>query len=893
MEESDVQAFGLTDYFSAETQIRFIEYFRKKYPQSPKLLLINVELRLAESVNKKSEQIDYHLIFSNTVTPKELRDFLHNLRTETTDHNGRKKNCSELSATDFESVTVTRGSIQEAFERTFGPKPNHTDRVIYCSPINGNGIRAQTGNMRKAQLSDEVDKFSDAFFGNSKSSEHFLRSDRYEDKNQISAAKPVFSGSDAHNFEDLERWTGRSISGSDNDKITTWIKADLSFAGLQQALIEPAERVRLQDIKPDSKPSYQVISHVTFHDQKSFPERIDFNPNLNSIIGSRSSGKSSLLAYISHAIDPEVTEQLLSETTNGPAAGISWNSPEASVGCVVHWANGETSDKSEANGTIHKGKVIYIPQSSLYRLSENPQKITDKIRPILFRIDPELKNAHDLLESGLTDTNEKLKTQIEKWFYNQDEIISNADDIKDVGDQNAINAEIQKINDEITSKLQESTLSAVDQDRLDALLEELSSLDKQIATDTDILDTFKKYCLFTEDNDDPKIIDNALSVTIETNPPVANLPLTLQESVKNEISSMMTILRAKIEQLILDQAHSTATCRKNNISKLKQLRNDNESLLKKQESNALLGELNAKKRAQVDKLEKLKKLDSARKQLHTTQKNLEEDIRESLEQRKKLLSDFEQNFNSKRRSLDALEFGIETDFSPEEVARISELVNRRKKNDFSSPEDGINIKKCQDEPISLLNMIQKGKLVPKGTTGETELGQKILSTAPSVRFTAALDSDTIGGFSRSSMTPGKQALFALTLIMNENQSPWPLLIDQPEDDLDSRSIYEAIVPYIQARKRERQILMVTHNANLAIGADSENVIVANRHGIDRKNPNNRTFNYITGPLEHSESKNLSCNTILESAGIREHACEILDGGKEAFEKRKHKYQIKN
>ena len=76
---------------------------------------------------------------------------------------------------------------------------------------------------------------------------------------------------------------------------------------------------------------------------------------------------------------------------------------------------------------------------------------------------------------------------------------------------------------------------------------------------------------------------------------------------------------------------------------------------------------------------------------------------------------------------------------------------------------------------------------------------------------------------------GKQALFALTLILNESQEPWPLLIDQPEDDLDSRSIYLAIVPYLGERKKERQIIMVSHNANLVIGADSEVVIVANRH----------------------------------------------------------------
>jgi ABC-type cobalamin/Fe3+-siderophores transport system ATPase subunit len=153
-----------------------------------------------------------------------------------------------------------------------------------------------------------------------------------------------------------------------------------------------------------------------------------------------------------------------------------------------------------------------------------------------------------------------------------------------------------------------------------------------------------------------------------------------------------------------------------------------------------------------------------------------------------------------------------------------------------------------------------------------------------------MDGDRIGGFAPSSMTPGKRALFALSLILNEAQESWPLLIDQPEDDLDSRSIYDTVVPYLIRRKRERQIIMVSHNANTVIGADSEQVIVANRHGDDRKNRNGRTFDYLTGSLEHSAPESDSSH-VLESCGIREHACKILDGGEVAFARRGSIYKL--
>jgi len=154
-----------------------------------------------------------------------------------------------------------------------------------------------------------------------------------------------------------------------------------------------------------------------------------------------------------------------------------------------------------------------------------------------------------------------------------------------------------------------------------------------------------------------------------------------------------------------------------------------------------------------------------------------------------------------------------------------------------------------------------------------------------------MEGDKIGGFSEPTMTPGKRALFLLRLILAESDDTWPLLIDQPEDDLDSRSIYYDIVPFLKEKKKERQIIMVSHNANLVIGADSEQVIVANRHWSDRENADAKQFNYLTGSLEFSKIRDKDCKDTLLSQGIREHSCEILDGGKAAFELRKNKYNI--
>jgi ABC-type lipoprotein export system ATPase subunit len=58
-------------------------------------------------------------------------------------------------------------------------------------------------------------------------------------------------------------------------------------------------------------------------------------------------------------------------------------------------------------------------------------------------------------------------------------------------------------------------------------------------------------------------------------------------------------------------------------------------------------------------------------------------------------------------------------------------------------------------------------------------------------------------------------------------SKFPILIDQPEDDLDNRSIFNELIPFIREKKIERQFIIVTHNANVVLGGDAEEVIVAN------------------------------------------------------------------
>ncbi|HDR1452206.1 TPA: ATPase, partial [Pasteurella multocida] len=146
------------------------------------------------------------------------------------------------------------------------------------------------------------------------------------------------------------------------------------------------------------------------------------------------------------------------------------------------------------------------------------------------------------------------------------------------------------------------------------------------------------------------------------------------------------------------------------------------------------------------------------------------------------------------------------------------------------------------------------------------------------------------GDSYNNMSQGKKAFVVLKLNLECSDSKCPIIIDQPEDDLDNRAIYSELVSYLKTKKSERQIILVTHNPNVVINADSELVIVANQHGSKSFNTNGKKFEYISGSIESIKAEKESTLTLAKNT-IREHICEILEGGEQAFKLRERKYSF--
>lgn len=148
------------------------------------------------------------------------------------------------------------------------------------------------------------------------------------------------------------------------------------------------------------------------------------------------------------------------------------------------------------------------------------------------------------------------------------------------------------------------------------------------------------------------------------------------------------------------------------------------------------------------------------------------------------------------------------------------------------------------------------------------------------------------GDNLAKMSSGKASFVILMLIIGLSESKAPILIDQPEDNLDNRSITKDLVRFIRSKKQERQIILVTHNPNIVVNADAENIIVANQEGQnDTDKSSLYQFDYINGALENT-FRNKDELDLLKSMGIREHIADIVEGGEDAFKKRERKYNFK-
>lgn len=127
----------------------------------------------------------------------------------------------------------------------------------------------------------------------------------------------------------------------------------------------------------------------------------------------------------------------------------------------------------------------------------------------------------------------------------------------------------------------------------------------------------------------------------------------------------------------------------------------------------------------------------------------------------------------------------------------------------------------------------------------------------------------LGNSKLEQLSPGEKGALLLIFYLFLDKSQLPLVIDQPEDNLDNYSVFNRLVPHIRSAKERRQVIIVTHNPNLAIACDAEQIIYAK---MDKQNSK---ISYESGSIENPV--------------INKYIVDVLEGTMPAFTLRRIKY----
>ena len=905
IKNSGVSVFGITDYFSVDGY----EMFQKKIKDTPELKTKRffpcVELRLDMSVNKNSEPLHCNLIFDDECDISKIKDFLAHLPLKNTKTNEAMAFCTNADITacgGYDKVSVSKEELGKSLKNSFGnDKPFLIAGV--ASGMGSNRANANANANIKKELSDFFDNFCDIFFGHEGNRDYYLGEDRYENKDKKAETKPVISTSDCHTFDDCETKLGQNFTVPDQEGNAlerygfSWIKADTTFEGLRQTIFEPIDRVAFGYEKPEPKKSYYLIDKVRFIDntgQDDFPsEPIEINQNLATIIGGKSTGKSLLLYYMARTIDRKEVETRFDD--DGAANQYNFAASEKFDFEVV-WADGESTNLKcvEGENGAGKRKILYIPQNYLNKLSEKDDVGRDTLNKFVRDVLLQDENVRENYENTLTKIkrlSKSIPASVANIYQMKPELEEIEEKIKQLGEEKGIKkyiAQLQKEADGIKSK---SGLSEQEIKDYAALLEKEKGTTTIIAV---LSDDKKNLTSFRQD----------LSQQLENLEELRDAQASYlgNEEIKNEftqglagIGQIKTNLLAGTDKIIASVDAKINLYQK----EFEEVTKDLAPFMAKVK---LQDELKKKNEAISNEQKKLDKIALETKSLES-KKNLYDKEKKSLIETYKQMSSgydaarkefkkYENSFEDISISLDvSVGFNAER-FNDEVIQSVLNTSDIKRNISDAHWKDEYEYQFDPSTHVSFITEILSGvvdgniKTIKNRSAKDAVI--KILEDYFVLDFKITYKNDPL-----DKMSPGKKGLVLLRLLIDLSNEEWPILLDQPEDDLDNRSVYDELVSFVKNKKKQRQIVIVTHNPNLVVGADAEQVIVANQAGQQKGRDNKKfKFEYVSGALENSfELSEAKQEAILFRKGQRQHVYEVLEGGKEAFQKREQKYSF--
>lgn len=694
------------------------------------------------------------------------------------------------------------------------------------------------------------------------------RKDYLQEDNSYNLAKIM--SSDAHSISAL----GKNLSGT---KKLTRLKLDnLDFNSFRIAFLDPNSRVRIEESIPKSFPKFLGIE---FEGGILDNNKINFSDNFNCLIGGRGTGKSTTLVCIRAVSGNETREDILDNEVWPDTIKLYY---EDEAGQIIEFQkqknNGNINFTDPTNG-IQRVTIESFGQgetaATIQKCGEDPEILLKFIDNFITTSPYEVKDEslrNDLLANQTQK--ERLKLEIDR-IPSVTQALNNAKGqlatlkakkAKEVVELEEGIANERTLRSELLTNLESHIQNITDGLNTELLKESMDSI-----TEKDIIVGKIEYKVVST------LMNDYINSIGKQSSQVVSDSSTFKTKLKDEIDKWKVKEIEVIKKIDQRRTELEAQGVKLDISFIRKVTkdvSDFEAKLKELKSKEikykeLSKERNGLLKARKDNLDELYK--ERFRFIHTVNSNLKGsvvDYEVDLKVEKQNLSPDLSNIIKKV-------MGYKTSQVPKsdiivENIPFFDLIKAIRKNDTSILTSMTNNYGQQifsaDESTDILNRLKE-----LNTIGQIE--RAIVKDKPFIKIkkviineegeTSVIERD----FSKLSM--GQQQSILLTLLLYSKRN-CPLIIDQPEDNLDSEFIYKTLVRNLKRIKEHRQVIIVTHNANIAVLGDSELI-------IPLKSTNEKSSIIDRGSIDNNKTNKMACN--------------ILEGGETAFNKRQKIYNL--
>ena len=750
--------------------------------------------------------------------------------------------------------------------------------------------------------------------------------------------KPSITTSDAHEVKQV---------GSNS----CWIKADPTFNGLRQLLIEP-DRISFKEPELLSRmhqhpDKFIACLQIRRTAEATMPEvwfndiQLPLNPGMVVIIGNKGSGKSAIADII--ALCADSTNEYMSFLTPSKFRMTKPYNRSKQIEACVQWEDTMLSPIKTLDmnaDTTKPERVKYIPQNFLENIcttEEDSSKFEAELKDIIFQyLRPENRYGQGSMDdviTYLTEENTKacslIKEQIEEVNKKIILLESKLEPRYRPTLQNNLQYLQEQLSNAQTAKPQEVAAPSVEgnvgaqqtKTLIDRLTQEEKELRTKFAQRQNILvakrknmqdlillkgqfDRFKEQYSNIVVQAATLLKENGLKIESVFN--LEYYPSIIDERIKNVnhecvvIEREITNVQDGLNKQILDKVEELQKAQKE-LSEPERLYQ--EYLKKKREWEKQIEEINGS-------AEKEGSIKFYQAQLAYIDHQLNADLAQLRHERKELLlrlinkkSEVLETYNTlfapvveftKEYSSEMNDYPIEFDASFS-IKKITEqfftFINQQTAGSFYGKEQGMtrlidiidsidpdNVDSIIELPNTindclLYDMRESGNTIMKNVDSQLRKDytwQDIYNFIYGLDYVVPFFQLKMNSKPLSSLSPGERGALLLLLYLFIDMDDKPLIIDQPEENLDNESVYKYLVKFIRAAKMKRQIIIVTHNPNLAVVCDADQVI---RMNIDKLNKNTVTF--VSGAIE---------NPI-----VNKQIVDVLEGTYPAFHNRDCKY----